>query len=239
MKRLLLSSVAAFGLATTAMAADLPEPTPPVEVAPAPVAPVFNWTGAYLGASLGGSFGNGKVTGVDFGTPYSSNPSTSGVIGGIFGGYNYQVTPNFVIGAEADISATSAEGKSSIYAAGMPSALNYRSSSSYLGTVRARAGVAFDRFLVYGTGGLAYGDQEVRLRDTVNGGTVKSTSNRVGWTLGAGVEGGITQNLLARVEYLYADLGSESYGNSYGAIGLSAKAKLNTNIVRAGIAYKF
>ncbi len=239
MKRLLLSSVAILGLAGTAMAADLPEPTPPVEVAPAPIAPVFNWTGAYLGANIGGVFGNGKINGVDWGNQFGASTSTSGVIGGVYAGYNYSITPLFLVGAETDISFSNNEDKGTLYTTGIPSGVNYRQTNSYVGTVRARAGLTFDRFLVYATGGLAYGDNEVRVRDVANGNTIKKDGTNVGWTVGGGVEGGITQNLIGRVEYLYTDLGNVSFGSSAGGFGTSAKADLSNNIVRAGLAYKF
>lgn len=239
MKRLLLSSVAILGFAGAAMAADLPEPTPPVEVAPAPIAPVFNWTGAYLGANIGGVFGDGKIKGVNWGSQYGASTSTSGVIGGLYAGYNYSITPMFLVGAEADISFSNNEDKGTVYSTSIPSGLTYRQTNSYVGTVRARAGMTFDRFLVYATGGLAYGDNEVRVRDNATGIGVKKDGTNVGWTVGGGVEGGITQNLIGRVEYLYTDLGDVSFGNSYGALGTSAKADLSNNIVRAGLAYKF
>lgn len=242
MKKLILASAAAL-FATSAMAADLPEPTPPVDtVAPQTYGPtVFNWTGAYVGANVGGAFGTGKATGqVTSPTtiyPYSADPNTTGVIGGLYAGYNYQVTPNFVIGAETDISASSLQGKSNVTVYGSPSAVNYKSENPWLGTVRARAGVVFDRFMVYGTGGMAYGQQKVTLNNPNYAGTEISEDNtRVGWTIGGGVEGFVTDHLTARVEYLYTDLGSTTYSDSYGD---TAKVKSNANIIRAGVAYKF
>jgi outer membrane immunogenic protein len=52
MKKFLLSSVAFLGLATGAMAADLPSRTAPMAPMISAV-PVFTWTGFYIGAQVG------------------------------------------------------------------------------------------------------------------------------------------------------------------------------------------
>ena len=131
MKKLLLSSVALFGLTAGAMAADLPRrAAPPVFAAPVPV---FTWTGFYIGANAGygfsgddhddsfgfGSFGSSNLnvlsaggvapvvplSGGFFGTGFDDNRSRDGFVGGGQVGFNYQVTPGsgFVFGVEADI----------------------------------------------------------------------------------------------------------------------------------------
>ncbi len=71
--------------------------------------------------------------------------------------------------------------------------------------MRARAGIALDRFLVYGTGGAAVTDLQLS-----NAG---GSDDDVlwGWTAGAGVEGMLTDNLTARIEYRYTDYGSDDF----------------------------
>lgn len=98
----------------------------------------------------------------------------SGFIGGVQAGYNYQfgIGSGFVLGAETDIDwANINRNKNSGPLFGSftlpqfpgtlftPSniATTSRNNNQYIGTVRLRAGYAWDRILVYATGGLAYG----------------------------------------------------------------------------------
>ena len=91
---------------------------------------------------------------------------------------------------------------------------------------------AFDRVFVYGTGGFAYGG--------VSGGFSNSSNTRTGWTAGGGVEWLFIPNWSAKVEYLYYDLGSKNYSVIGGTLpAVSAKAKMDGSIVRAGLNYKF
>ena len=110
--------------------------------------------------------------------------------------------------------------------------------SDWLGTVRARAGYAWDRVLFYGTGGAAFGDLQAAA-----GALPFSSSTQVGWTAGGGVEYAFTPNLTAKVEYLYVDLGNQSCAAancvSASGIGPVTTVSLTENIVRAGINYKF
>ncbi|MGA9201977.1 MAG: outer membrane beta-barrel protein, partial [Pseudolabrys sp.] len=101
---------------------------------------------------------------------------------------------------------------------------------SWVGTTRARVGYAFNRWLPYVTGGVAYGNiQAVQPTGT-------STSTNVGWTAGAGVEVGINRNWSAKVEYLHIDLGTATFMGA--ASGTSTLAVPVTNeLVRAGVNY--
>jgi outer membrane immunogenic protein len=86
-----------------------------------------------------------------------------------------------------------------------------------------------DRFLVYGTAGLAYG------RGDVSVGGLSSKQTHIGWTVGAGVEAFLAPNITARVEYLFADLGKETYATVLGP----ARVGIDTSMVRMGMNYKF
>ena len=219
MKRFLLALTAAAGLATApAIAADLPDPYEPI--APEVYGPTaFNWTGAYLGAQAGYSWGNtsGRYR------PGRAGIDTHGFAGGLYGGYNYQITPNFVLGAEADISWADLPGGRTV------GAFRYKTRTDWNGSLRARAGATFDRVLVYGTGGIAFSSTKLEQQ------TVGSQSKQnVGWTVGGGIEGAITENIVARGEYLYQSFGSQSYGK------LNVRdVEVDSNVVRAGVAYKF
>ena len=219
MKHLIAAVAAAAVLAATpALSADLYDPVAPV--APEVYGPtVFSWAGPYVGAQIGYGWGEtrGNIKGSRRGI------DTDGVIGGLYGGYNAQLTPNFVLGGEADISWSDISGDRNI------GGRKYEARTDWQGTIRARAGAAFDRILVYGTGGIAFAGNNMKKQ-----GRGDESQTHVGWTLGAGVEGAITENIVARGEYLYAGYGKEDY-NKINAKGVD----LNDSVIRAGVAYKF
>ncbi len=104
---------------------------------------------------------------------------------------------------------------------------NCETRNDWLGTARGRLGYAFDRFLPFVTGGAAFGD----IKNTIS--TVgSSTANKAGWTVGGGLEAALTGPWTAKVEYLYVDLGR-------GASLAGADTRFNTNLVRAGVNYRF
>ena len=100
-------------------------------------------------------------------------------------------------------------------------------SDSWFGTVRARAGYAFDRALIYVTGGLAYGE--------VSNGFYTSDDVSVGWTLGGGVEYAFTDNLTAKVEGLYVNLEQDDDNLPV----IAGRDETEFGVVRAGLNYKF
>src|ERR1019366_1315059 len=105
LRRILLASVAAFGLAGSAFAADLPSRAPPPVYVPP--APIFTWTGFYIGGQVGYAWGKNNVSfGDNFGDYAAFSYNTSGVIGGAHVGYNLQLS-QFVIGLEGDVDGTS------------------------------------------------------------------------------------------------------------------------------------
>jgi outer membrane immunogenic protein len=199
---------------TTALAADLP-------VAPPPVPPVFTWTGFYLGANLG--FGGDRsvypfsAAAVGGGAAFTGSFSitSSGVIGGGQVGYNWEFPNNFLLGFETDFDGAAIRGKITANVGGATGggplgvAAEVGSTINYIGTVRARAGYTWDRFLVYGTGGFTYGQVNSSASAAVGAGggggaiSASQTSGRVGWTAGGGFEYAITQNLTVKTEYLY------------------------------------
>ncbi len=243
MKRILIAGALALAAGGQALAADLPQAPPPYYV-PAPV-PIFTWTGIYIGINAGYAFGDSNWTSPPgtafFGTPCTTNCSTgnfstSGFLAGGTIGANYQ-WGQFVVGIEGDWDWSNLNGTTFSTAGGCNLA-GCETESDWLGTVRARAGYAWDRVLFYGTGGAAFGDLQVAA------GTFPfSSSTQVGWTAGGGIEYAFTPNLTAKVEYLYVDLGNQSCAaaNCFSASGIGpvTTVSLTENIVRAGINYKF
>jgi outer membrane immunogenic protein len=203
----LIGTAAALALTTTAAgAADLYRGSPPYASAAPPMPYTYSWMGPYLGANIG----------YRWGALSNSGAEPNGVAGGFQGGYNWQIG-QFVLGAEADLQLSNASGTFA----------NYKFSNPWFGTVRGRAGYAMNNILYYGTLGLAYG------RGHVDIGSVGEDNLHGGWTAGGGLEVGLTRNWSVRAEYLYLDLGTESYGLTGTSNGLTA------NLVRFGVDYRF
>lgn len=255
----ILISTAFVSIAGAALAADLPART----VAPSPyiAAPAFTWSGFYVGLNAGAGFNSKNDGGISStGLSPVNNPvysggsgNDAGFTGGAQAGYNMQFG-SFVAGVEADINFLNRNrGGSGLFPA--PADLNPNGSSqsiyddrtdfavsrgngsNWFGTVRGRLGVAFDRVLIFGTGGLAFSSRmsgsAVTQRDyyenSLNNdpfnpqgpiGTFTQTlrplastvgnNKSVGWTLGGGAEYAITQAVSLKLEYLHVDLGSNS-----------------------------
>jgi outer membrane immunogenic protein len=227
----LLATVAAIGFAPVASAADLPTKGPYYK---APVAaPAFSWTGFYIGGDVGYGWGTSDGTLTNSGgtspVPYSADPN--GIIGGGFLGYNYQIN-QFVVGVEADWQAADLTGSASSAAYTMSTRVN-----DY-GSLRGRLGYAMDRWLVFATGGWAWGKASTSYGFTGAAPFFTNTFTGNGWTAGGGVEYAITNNWLARIEYRYTDLGSHSYIDVPSNSGETGN-RVTVNDVRLGVAYKF
>lgn len=248
-------------VAAPAMAADLGMP---LKAPPAPVAPVFSWTGFYIGGNLGGSWGDVPETFAipSLGTAFGTTTHPDSIIGGGQIGYNYQIN-QIVLGIEADLD--DRNGKSSfscsvlaptgcVPASASPLTLN--DEQNWLGTVRGRLGVAWNRFLVYGTGGLAYGNVEHTLNETqltAVGGTplaaliVSDSVTKTGWAAGGGIQYAFNDQWSIGLEYLHVDLGTDTLSTPNPAVTIntvtfnpsSATFHDKSDIVRARIDYRF
>ncbi|MCI0598691.1 MAG: outer membrane beta-barrel protein [Beijerinckiaceae bacterium] len=199
--------------------------------------------------------------------------SNAGFIGGGQIGYNLQFGINWLAGLEADIQGVAGgSGGSSLtvqtVGPGFPAnpvvtTISASRRIEYLGTVRGRLGFLWTpTFLIYGTGGLAYGGTtatasifgaEVPPAGPNNGfwastGTVSGT--RIGWTAGGGIEWMFLPNWSVKVEYLYYDIGRPTFSagvpfqvfppaTPFWAHFPAASTRFNGNIVRAGINYHF
>lgn len=267
MKKSLLAAFALAVSAGSALAADLPSKKAAPLLPPPPPPPAV-WTGFYVGLNAGYTWDESSSVAVSSGSIAPVNPivgiagsgllgtSIDGFIGGGQIGYNYQFANAFVAGVEADIQgvAGSNSGTSSVAAFGpLTSTISASKSIDYLGTVRGRLGYLITpSLLVYGTGGLAYG--QANLSSSVFqavGGLVGASSSafsdtRVGWTAGGGVEWLFLPKWSAKVEYLYYDLGTVSTSSVISfttvagpAATTSSSARFNGHVVRAGVNYHF
>lgn len=168
--------------------------------------PPYSWVGPYIGANLG--FQWGEITG---------NPTEpTGIAGGLQAGYNWQMG-QFVYGAEADIQASGAD----------DTFAPWKFSNPWFGTLRARGGVAMNNILLYVTGGFAYGKVEGE------GNGFSENKMQYGYTLGAGMEVGLTPNWTAKVEYLWLDYADRFYSATGQENGLE------TSLLRFGVNYRF
>jgi len=226
MKRILIAGALALAAGGQALAADLPMARPPAPpVAYIPVPQVYNWTGFYVGVNGGGAFGNSNWT--DPVAPATGNFAVDGFLLGGTAGANYQMG-SFVFGVEGDwdwanMNATTFNN----------CGVGCETKSDWLATVRGRAGWAWDRVLVYGTGGAAFANVQAAA-----GALPFSSSTQTGWTAGAGIEYAFAPNWTAKVEYLFVDLGNQAC-NPVNCGGTATSVSLNENVIRGGFNFKF
>lgn len=232
-KALLLASVIGLTSTTITNAADVILPAEPT---PAVVAPSFSWTGAYLGGQIG--YGWGKSVLESFGDTTPMKPN--GFLGGVYAGYNVEVGNNFFLGIDAD--ATYNNAKESIADTDdLLGTLTIENRLRWSGAVRARVGAAVDRFLPYIAGGVAFGSlrNSLSLSSAFYEYGASQSKTLTGWTLGAGVDYAMTDNLIVRLEYRYTDFGSKNFHGSNDGFEFLLDSKIKTNDIRLGVAYKF
>ena len=207
---------AAFGL--VALVSVIPANAADVimEETPAPTAfedvPSADWSGAYAGATVGYGFaGRTEEPG--------NKIDTDGFMGGGFVGYNHQID-NIVVGGEADLGYSGVDGRDA----------GTRSRSGLEGSVRARVGiVAVPDVLVYGTAGGAA--QHLDIRE----GGESDDRGMLGYTVGAGSDVKLTEQVFGRAEYRYTDFGSKTFSTGSG----SRKVDASDHRVNLGVGVNF
>ncbi|QBR71807.1 porin family protein [Beijerinckiaceae bacterium] len=260
LRKFLLASVGAFALTSSAaLAADLPSRAPPPIYVP-PV-PIFTWTGIYVGGQVGYAWGqthNHFVTafpGIAVFADDSFGQNPNGVIGGAHVGYNYQIN-QWVLGLEGSVDGTSMK-KTVLFAPGAAffapvgffgSGVTATTRADIQGSIRGRIGVAWDRALIYATGGVAFGGFNTSYTFFspffALGGTSSFSTTRVGWTVGGGIEYAVTNNWSVRAEYRYTDFGRTTYAPfstvfaPFGG-GFTGHHHFTQNQVQVGFSYKF
>jgi outer membrane immunogenic protein len=263
MTRILIVAMALAIAAGRASAADLPVPAGP---APAyyPVATVYDWGGGYIGINGGYAFGQSEW-GSDPLNPSGLSSTgnfnvNSGLIGGTIG-----VSGQFgawVVGVEGDFDWQNLKGTSgspfctslvtSTKATMVAAGLSCETQSTWIGTLRARAGYAWDRVFVYGTAGGAGANVQTGLN-----GLPPQTNPEFGWTVGAGLEWAIAENWTIKFEYLFVDLTNAACNHGYSCgydkaatttggatpttppVNSNMAVRLNENIVRVGLNFKY
>ncbi|WP_413988386.1 outer membrane protein [Labrys okinawensis] len=242
MNRLILASVSLLALSSAAFAADLaPAPAEPV----APVVVPFTWTGFYGGVQAAYSWGQSDTDNYQIAghiLDYKGSNDSDGFSAGGYIGANYQFeNTNFVVGAEVDakFGAIDGDGVLTSIPPGRPDSPS-SARMTWDGAARLRVGYAIDRFLPYIAGGVAGTEFKWRPIYPIDK-AVPHKTDMWGWTIGAGVEYAITDNIIARVEYRYTDYGDKDELDFKPTAGglFNDHYTLKTNDVRVGVAYKF
>jgi outer membrane immunogenic protein len=251
MRRSFLVAVACAVISVqAASAADMPTK------APAHAPAIWNWTGFYLGGQAGGGWSSSTQTNVDGTGAFLAGTvqppiSSSGFLGGVYGGYNYQFSPSFLVGIDADYSWADLTGSSTVPAntgAALSNAFSIKVKS--LATVTARLGYIFNNnWMLFGKAGWAWSDWDansVTTRTTTGAVTSSGTSspNRNGLILGTGLEWAFAEHWSAKLEYDYVHFNTVSYNSTDTSAGgtVSSPARSQTsymNIVKVGAAYRF
>ena len=227
MYRLLLASTVLLSMGSVALAADAVYSDPVVETP----ASAYNWSGFYIGAHAGYAWGDYTLFSASGGGP---NVDVDGFVGGATIGYNWQ-WDYLVLGIEADIS-NGPDGTTSQGTAGPVWSCitgDCNAEIEYFGTVRGRLGVAFDRWLVYGTAGYAYGEVEGGIENSAQQGGGSAD----GWAAGLGTEFGWTEHWSTKAEYLHVDLGDIPFGTGVGTEDFEGDGDFD--VFRLRVNYRF
>jgi outer membrane immunogenic protein len=243
--KLLLGAVSLAALTTAVHAAD-------AVIENVPVAG-YNWTGFYIGAHGGYAWANRDWDGESVGVPVEDerfNYDLSGALIGAQVGYNWQVN-GFVFGVEADAAWSDVDDNATDtiiipFIIDIPVSTQVEVEMDWLATIRGRVGYAWDRFLVYGTGGAAFAHVSTDVDQFIFGfptGSDSASATHTGWAAGIGVEAMVTEKISVKFEYLHADFGDEDY--DYNLIPLSSdddsigSADLDVDTIRLGVNFHF
>jgi outer membrane immunogenic protein len=243
-KQLLHAGAALMALTTgPAIAADQARPAPSYK-APPPAPLAFSWTGCYLGGQGGYAWGRSKdiaESGATAGLDITQSFSLSGGMAGGTVGCNYQMS-NVVFGVEDDMSWTNQQG-SSYEQLPFNVLATSQTREKWIDTFRGRIGFAWDRTMLYVTGGGAVakiGDQSCNTAAAV---CVSDSANKFGWTVGFGAEWNLWDRWSFKTEYLHVDLGTTTFINPQvsitGLTFVTRNVPVTDDIVRAGLNYRF
>jgi high affinity Mn2+ porin len=217
-----------------------------------------NWTGPYIGGHLGDAWGRSDWTAhensaaapplngsLDFYQPFDFAKGTGSYLIGLQAGYNYKLPSGVVLGVAADVSFPNTTTGTQTFSSPTLGQATYEEQVEYSGTVRGRLGYALGNWLLYGTAGYAWTDDQLtrtQVAGTPVGGTaVPGTAEsrlalRSGWVAGGGVETGIGANWTADLEYLFTDFSSHSVTFPAGAQVFDADLTLQS--IRLGLNYQ-
>lgn len=204
-------------------------------------APVFNWSGFYVGGNAGAV---ASLTRFDASATFAGSADNvdrygTGFAGGVQAGYNWQVARNWVVGVEGDFGVLSTNRSTVAINTQTPgNDVLISSKTDWAGTVRGRLGYAWDRSLLFATGGAAV----VHVTDAwTNTGAfyAETVSSKWGWTAGGGIETALMGNWTAKAEYLYIDAGKVTVADAATPGGPGATFTHQYHVARLGLNYHF
>ena len=182
-----------------------------------------------------------------------NNLKSDGFTGGAQIGYNYEFAAGpaggIVVGVEADAAYTGLNHTTFYNGSYDETTYNstFASRTDFVGTVRGRVGYAFDRVMVYGTGGFAYGG--VRNSDAFGGYSANSDKLLTGYAYGGGIEYALptgsflnffnSSAVTIKGEFIHYDLGTSNFNNNSGIYAYNVAVRTSGNLARAGLNFKF
>lgn len=181
------------------------------------------WDGFYAGIHGEYLWGEPVVTGI----LQTDSEDFDGLAGGLTGGYNH-VFDQFLLGVEADIALSEADGTASYF-----TSEGVNADLDWLSTVRGRLGFVHEDLLFFVTGGLAMGGLEADVFGSSPGYNLDKTA--MGYAVGGGAEWALSERMTVKAEYLYVDLAEEDLSLSF----IFDRVGLETSLVRFGVNWQF
>jgi outer membrane immunogenic protein len=241
MKKIVLSMVAAATVSSVAMAGG--------DIAPVPVTPVDNWSGFYVGLQAGYNWGDADLDAYNDnrgGHVGTASFDVDGMVAGIYAGYNWLLADDWLIGVEGEWNYVDASDATHPIRDNDGMEVDYitvKVTQDWEASLRARVGKVMGDYLPYITGGIAWTSVNVKADNQGGGnhvGTVVDDDQIfIGWTIGAGVEMAISENLHARVQYRYTDYGDEDFNPLYDDIEGHGNVDYNSHMLTVGLSYRF
>ena len=268
-----LTALATIALTQVALAADMPVKAR--MVAPAAIAP--SWTGFYFGGDIGGAWMRGQnytfddlggaawntcgPCGFYYDTASLNSGRASGILGGLHLGYNWQFSPAWVFGAEADFLGTSLKGSATgvlsenpAFPVVNPNGLSFETKVRWLASLRGRLGwLATPTWLIYATGGVAFANVKKSANATcpagvglcvftteLSGAPLSVNKTRAGFVVGGGAEWEFAAHWRGRLEYLYYGFNTTDSGSTpFLATGGGPLACLGPTAANCNAQYSF
>ncbi|HLK79905.1 MAG TPA: outer membrane beta-barrel protein [Xanthobacteraceae bacterium] len=239
-------SAMAFAVASDAFAADVPlpgpgRPLPPSPVAapiPSPIPFYYNWTGFYFGANVGAARERTTITD-DFFNVSSANSGSGSIFGGQ-AGYNWQISPQFLVGVEwmfdvADITSNTAVTVPLL----PPTTITFDEKIDWIQTLAARFGWAVNNWLFYGKAGRGWVHDTATLTFVMPPIRVvqPASDTASGFMVGAGIEYGFSPSWSAKLEWDHIGLGDVTHPSIFANDTITVSRQVD--LLAVGLNYRF
>ena len=241
MKKIVLSMVAAATVSSVAMAGG--------DIAPVAPAPMDSWSGFYMGLQAGYNWGDADFDIYDHrseGSDHFASASLDldGMTAGFYAGYNWLLENDWLVGVEGEWNYLDASDSKQLDLGEGPD-VTVKITQDWEASLRARVGKVMGDYLPYITGGVAWTSVNAKAyylgnnEGGENGITLMDDDQiLVGWTIGAGVEMAISENVHARIQYRYTDYGDENFKDMVDA-DFTEKVDYNSHMLTVGLSYRF